>query len=198
MPCKINTGNRSDNVKKLQLFLKHLKIYTQRIDSYYGSYTVKAVKSYQRQHGLTVDGFAGCITTQHMQLECAVHNCPGKTSETSNPPIAPPTLPKIMNGTITQIRRNGNKILVSFKDHGTKLEKKTVKVLPAMQRSDAIKQVIIDAGLNPNLNWSGGGMTNYSSLKPPKPKKTGKKGKKKGKDKGKKEKDKKNKTEKKK
>ena len=167
MPCKIKPGERSKNVKQLQLFLRNLKLYTRRIDSYYGPYTLKAVKIYQKQHKLKVDGFAGCITTQKMELQCAVHNCP-KTPETHEPPItpsSPPNLPKIMNGTITQIRRNGNKIIVSFKDHGTKLEKKTVKVLPSMKRSDAIIQIIKDAGLQPHLNWSGGEITNPTEKK---------------------------------
>ena len=41
----------------------------------YSPYTEAGVKAYQKRHGLVQDGWAGCITTKYMKLECADHNC---------------------------------------------------------------------------------------------------------------------------
>lgn len=72
----------------------------------------------------------------------------------------------IMSGTIKHVKRGKNHIIVSFVDHGQKLEKKTIKVLPPMKRSDAIKKIIQDAGLNPILNWKDDDQIKYTSLRP--------------------------------
>ncbi len=55
-------GSSGDTVKQIQQKLSKLGYYTGSIDGIYGSKTEAAVKAYQRDYGLTVDGIAGTNT----------------------------------------------------------------------------------------------------------------------------------------
>ena len=86
MPCNIKFGENSKNVKVLQQFLRNKSLYHSAIDGKYGVFTRLAVKAYQRKHRrLRVDGWAGCVTTGVMKLNCAKHNC----SKTPRKPVKP-------------------------------------------------------------------------------------------------------------
>lgn len=56
---------KSINVKQLQEMLNHYGAHL-KVDGIYGDATHKAVEAYQRGHGLTVDGWAGAETLDHL------------------------------------------------------------------------------------------------------------------------------------
>ena len=58
----LRPGDSGSRVKSLQQSLKDLGLYTGSVDGNYGSGTVKAVKAFQKQQGLTQDGVAGTKT----------------------------------------------------------------------------------------------------------------------------------------
>ena len=69
MNCsKINLkrGSRGADVKSLQTILRNKGLYTGSIDGNYGVYTENAVKAYQRQQGLKVDGIYGPVTCRKL------------------------------------------------------------------------------------------------------------------------------------
>lgn len=55
-------GSRGTVVKKIQTRLKDWGYYKGNVDGIYGYQTTQAVKSFQKKHGLTVDGIAGSKT----------------------------------------------------------------------------------------------------------------------------------------
>ncbi len=61
-------GSTGTTVKKIQQVLKNTGHYSYYIDGIYGSRTVKAVKSFQRSCGLSVDGICGPITLKYLGL----------------------------------------------------------------------------------------------------------------------------------
>ena len=58
----LQEGDTGSSVSRLQQALKNLGYYTGTVDGHYGSGTVEAVKAFQRQNGLRVDGKAGEAT----------------------------------------------------------------------------------------------------------------------------------------
>ena len=89
---------------------------------------------------------------------------------------------KIMNGYITNLKRSGSKLEITFKDKGSLLEKKNYLKYKNVRRSHIVSDIIRKAGLNPVLNWAGTAaddITSYSDdLAEEKPKKAKKKKKK--------------------
>uniref|UniRef100_UPI0040253BCE spore cortex-lytic enzyme n=1 Tax=Eubacterium sp. TaxID=142586 RepID=UPI0040253BCE len=61
-------GSTGDEVKTLQKKLKELGYYKGEIDGIFGSQTQSAVKSFQRNVGITVDGIAGSQTLLYLGL----------------------------------------------------------------------------------------------------------------------------------
>lgn len=61
-------GSTGDEVKTLQKKLKELGYYNGEIDGIFGSQTQSAVKSFQRNVGITVDGIAGSQTLLYLGL----------------------------------------------------------------------------------------------------------------------------------
>ena len=55
-------GSRGEEVRQIQTKLQSLGYYTGSVDGIYGTKTFNAVKSFQRDYGLTVDGIAGTNT----------------------------------------------------------------------------------------------------------------------------------------
>lgn len=58
----LKKGSKGAAVEELQRRLKELGYYTGAIDGIFGTGTVKAVKEFQADHALTVDGIAGTLT----------------------------------------------------------------------------------------------------------------------------------------
>lgn len=61
-------GSRGDEVRKIQKKLKELGYYSGSVDGIFGTNTQNAVKSFQRNCGLTVDGIAGPKTLLYLGL----------------------------------------------------------------------------------------------------------------------------------
>ncbi len=56
---KLVRGDSGEEVEKLQQFLKTLDFYQGRVDGTFGAGTEKAVKAFQKSHGLSQDGRVG-------------------------------------------------------------------------------------------------------------------------------------------
>lgn len=63
----VETFTLSEN-KAIQSRLKELGYYTGPIDGYLGGYTIPAVKAFQRDYGLTVDGIVGPMTLKALKI----------------------------------------------------------------------------------------------------------------------------------
>lgn len=61
-------GSRGEEVRKIQKKLKELGYYSGSVDGIYGSGTQKAVKSFQKNCGITADGIAGPKTLKFLGL----------------------------------------------------------------------------------------------------------------------------------
>lgn len=64
-------GSQGDEVKRIQKKLKSLGYYNGTIDGVYGTGTYKAVKSFQKNCGITADGIAGPKTIRFLGLEAS-------------------------------------------------------------------------------------------------------------------------------
>ena len=63
---KLQKGSQGNDVKELQTILKNKGYYTGKIDGDYANLTVEAVKKYQKNNGLTVDGWVGPVTCKKL------------------------------------------------------------------------------------------------------------------------------------
>lgn len=61
-------GSRGEEVRLIQQKLKERGLYSGNIDGIYGTQTQNAVKKFQRQQGLTVDGIAGSKTLKALGI----------------------------------------------------------------------------------------------------------------------------------
>ena len=69
-PGIMRVGDENSDVKKLQKALKILGYYDGSIDGDYGKGTMNAVKSYQKDHDLEADGYAGERTVKSIFGSC--------------------------------------------------------------------------------------------------------------------------------
>lgn len=67
----LRNGSTGQNVRMLQTALKNLGYYTGSIDGDFGVGTETAVRAFQSQHGLTVDGVAGTRTLEKLYSDSA-------------------------------------------------------------------------------------------------------------------------------
>jgi len=84
-PGIMRVGDENSDVKKLQQALDILGYYNGSIDGKYGSGTTKAVKSYQEDHDLQADGYAGERTVKSIFGSCSsksltTQKAPGSSS----------------------------------------------------------------------------------------------------------------------
>lgn len=61
-------GSRGEEVRRIQQKLKNLGYYTGGVDGIYGSQTQSAVRKFQRDNGLAVDGIAGPKTLSYLGI----------------------------------------------------------------------------------------------------------------------------------
>lgn len=67
---KINVkkGSSGESVKEIQKYLKYYDYYTGNIDGSCGTYTVEAIKKFQKANGLKVDGIFGTVSCQKSNI----------------------------------------------------------------------------------------------------------------------------------
>ena len=61
-------GARGDDVKTLQSFLKAQGFYPIVVTGYFGSYTLAAVKEFQKKYGLPATGAASALTREKIRI----------------------------------------------------------------------------------------------------------------------------------
>ena len=66
--ANIVKGDTSDNISAVQRRLKELGYYTIAVDGIWGAKTLAAVKAFQRDNGLTVDGIVGTWTERALGI----------------------------------------------------------------------------------------------------------------------------------
>ena len=76
-------GSTGEEVKQIQTKLKSWGYYTGAIDGIYGSGTYQAVKKFQQNNGLTVDGIAGSQTLSALGINSS-SNSGGTSSNNSD------------------------------------------------------------------------------------------------------------------
>ncbi|MBN1777754.1 MAG: peptidoglycan-binding protein [Clostridiales bacterium] len=89
-PSVIRKGEHSDRVTAVQERLQELRYYTGAIDGQFGGGTEEAVRLFQRQNGLDVDGIIGSLTLTAMMDENAA-------GIVITPTPDPATLPVLVN-----------------------------------------------------------------------------------------------------
>lgn len=67
-PTLSRLGSRGEEVRQVQTKLKSLGLYTGSVDGIYGTGTQKAVRQFQKNCGLTVDGIAGPKTLLYLGI----------------------------------------------------------------------------------------------------------------------------------
>jgi len=77
-------GSTGTEVKNIQKVLKNLGYYTGSVDGIYGTKTKKAVTSFQRDCGLTVDGICGPQTLLYLGLSTGSQSSSGYSDEDVN------------------------------------------------------------------------------------------------------------------
>lgn len=77
-------GSRGDEVRQIQTKLKQWGYYSGATDGIYGTQTKKAVESFQKKNGLTVDGIAGPQTLKAIGIPQSSGGGGGSTSPNSN------------------------------------------------------------------------------------------------------------------
>ncbi|MBQ3136366.1 MAG: spore cortex-lytic enzyme [Clostridia bacterium] len=73
-------GSRGNEVRQIQKKLKELGYYKGSVDGIYGTGTQKAVRSFQKNCGITADGIAGPKTLKYMGLSSSGSGSTGKYS----------------------------------------------------------------------------------------------------------------------
>ena len=82
-PGIMRVGDENSDVKKLQQALQILGYYNGKIDGKYGSGTTAAVKQYQKDKGLTADGYAGTQTVKSIFGSCSSKSLTTQASPTT-------------------------------------------------------------------------------------------------------------------
>lgn len=86
-PSALSKGAEGDSVVDMQRRLKELGFYDGECDGDYGPGTLSAVRLFQSQHGLTVDGAAGEKTLGMLYSEDAQQMIPPPTFDPNAPPL---------------------------------------------------------------------------------------------------------------
>ena len=89
-PSSLKNGSKGSAVKSLQQRLKELGYYSGSVDGDFGDATEAAVRAFQKQNGLTVDGKAGTKTITKLNSSSAVR-APSATATPTPKKTATPT-----------------------------------------------------------------------------------------------------------
>ena len=77
-------GSQGNEVRKIQTKLKELGYYKGTVDGIYGIATQKAVRSFQKNCGITADGIAGPKTLKYLGLSSSTQSTGGYSSSDVN------------------------------------------------------------------------------------------------------------------
>ena len=77
-------GSRGNEVRRIQTKLKELGYYKGSVDGIYGTATQKAVRSFQKNCGITADGIAGPKTLKYLGLGSSTGTAGGYSSSDVN------------------------------------------------------------------------------------------------------------------
>ncbi len=77
-------GSRGNEVRRIQTKLKELGYYRGSVDGIYGVATQKAVRSFQKNCGITADGIAGPKTLKYLGLSSSTGSAGGYSSSDIN------------------------------------------------------------------------------------------------------------------
>lgn len=77
-------GSSGEEVRQIQSKLKSWRYYSGSVDGVYGSKTYEAVKKFQKNNGLTVDGIAGSQTLAALGINSSSSSSGGKSSNNSD------------------------------------------------------------------------------------------------------------------
>lgn len=107
----LKTGSSGAEVKELQQRLKELKYYTGSVDGDFGAGTEAAVREFQQNNGLGVDGKAGKKTLEALYNYYAVPKSSSSGSSATSKPTAKPTAtPVISDNTYLKVGSSGTKV----------------------------------------------------------------------------------------
>lgn len=86
-PCSLAAGivkgNTVDNIRAVQTRLKELGYYKKSVDGVWGSGSTSALKNFQRDYGLTVDGVVGARTERALGITLSGGSSSGESSGVS-------------------------------------------------------------------------------------------------------------------
>ncbi|HHY83574.1 MAG TPA: hypothetical protein GX505_13000 [Clostridiales bacterium] len=135
----LRKGDQGSDVAELQRRLKELKYYTGSIDGKFGSQTLSAVKAFQKDHGLEVDGVVGSKT------RAALYSDQSKPSPAPTPAPANPITTTLRKGSSGSQVKELQKILKNWGYYNDKIDGKfgsnTYKAVISFQK---------DYGLDPD------------------------------------------------
>ncbi len=77
-------GSRGAQVKEVQTKLKNWGFYKGKVDGIYGWRTATAVKTFQRKHGLKIDGVVGNATAKALGMKTGTATAARKSTSRSN------------------------------------------------------------------------------------------------------------------
>ncbi|WP_188208244.1 S-layer homology domain-containing protein [Alkalibacillus aidingensis] len=119
----LRMGSESTAVTKLQIQLKRLGFFDHKATGHFGEVTDRAVKDFQRQHGLTVDGVVGPKTHDKIKEEVA------KSFEEQQPPaqVGPTTYVVQSGDTLSGIAQRFNLSVNQLKSYND-LTSDTIRV----------------------------------------------------------------------
>jgi len=113
----LKSGSSGSEVKEMQQRLKELKYYTGSVDGDFGAGTEAAVREFQQNNGLTVDGKAGKKTLEAMFSYYAVPKASTGAKVTVKPTTATATrkptataVPTVSDNTYLQLNASGTKV----------------------------------------------------------------------------------------
>lgn len=113
----LKSGSSGSEVKEMQQRLKELKYYTGTVDGDFGAGTEAAVREFQQNNGLTVDGKAGKKTLEAMFSYYAVPKASTGTKVTVKPSTSTATkkpsataVPSVSDNTYLQVNASGTKV----------------------------------------------------------------------------------------
>ena len=108
----LKLGSNGATVREMQQRLRDLKYYTGSVDGDYGIGTEAAVREFQQNNGLSVDGKAGKKTLEALYSYYAVPKSGSYASAATKKPSAVTPTPQVSDNTYLKVGSSGSKVRV--------------------------------------------------------------------------------------